>query len=61
MKLNLQQNIDGIFECRGHIQGHYPIYLPDDGVFTGKLVTHFDAQFLHGGVGLTTAKVRGMY
>ena len=61
MKLNLQKDIDGIFECRGRIQGHYPIYLPDDGVFTGKLVTHFHNQTLHGGVGLTMAKVREMY
>ena len=61
MKLNLQQNKDGIFECRGRIQGHYPIYLPDDGVFTEKLVAHFHTQTLHGGVGLTMAKVRETY
>ena len=61
MKLNLQKNLDGIFECRGRIQGHYPIYLPDDGVFTGKLVTHFHKHTLHGGVGLTMAKVRETY
>lgn len=61
MKLNLQKNIEGIFECRGRIQGHYPIYLPDDGVFTGKLVTHFHKHTLHGGVGLTMAKVRETY
>ena len=61
MKLNLQQNIDRIFECQGCIQGHYPIYLPDDNVFTGKLVAHFHAQTLHGGVGLTMAKARERY
>ena len=46
---------------RGRIQGHYPIYLPDDGVFTEKLVAHFHTQTLHGGVGLTMAKVRETY
>ncbi|XP_068759706.1 uncharacterized protein [Montipora capricornis] len=61
MKLNLQQNRDGIFEFRGRIQGHYPIYLPDDGVFTGKLVTHFHTQTLHGRVSLTMVKVRETY
>ena len=44
MKLNLQQNKDGIFECQGRIQGHYPIYLPDNGVFTEKLVAHFHTR-----------------
>ncbi|XP_068708043.1 uncharacterized protein [Montipora foliosa] len=61
MKLNLQQNRDGIFEFRGRIQGHYPIYLPDDGVFIGKLVTYFLTQTLHGRVSLTMVKVRETY
>ena len=29
LKLNLQINQDGLLECRGRIQGDYPIYLPD--------------------------------
>ena len=36
--LNLQLNDDGLLECRGRIQGKYPIYLPEDAVFTRKLV-----------------------
>ena len=37
-QLNLQLNAEGLWECRGRIQGEYPIYLPDSAVFTAKLV-----------------------
>ena len=39
-RLNLQKNADGLYECRGRIQGDYPIYLPDDALFSKKLVMH---------------------
>ena len=29
LQLNLQRNANGVLECRGHIQGEYPIFLPD--------------------------------
>ena len=38
LQLNLQPNREGILECHGRIQGHYPTYLPDDSAFTEKLV-----------------------
>lgn len=43
LQLNFQSNAEGILECRGHIQGHYPIYLPDDCQFTEKFMerAHF--------------------
>ena len=34
LQLNLQPNEDGLLECRGRIQGHYPIYLPDNVTYT---------------------------
>ena len=34
--LNLIPNSDGILECRGRIQGMYPVYLPADSTFTGS-------------------------
>ena len=37
-QLNLQINPFGLIECRGRIQGKYPIYLPRSAVFTRKLV-----------------------
>ena len=58
LQLNLQPNEDGLLECRGRIQGHYPIYLPDNVTYTEKFVQWAHESTLHGGVGLTMAKVR---
>ena len=58
LKLNLQMNHDGALECRGRIQGDYPVYLPDNEMYTEKLVQHAHEATLHGGVSLTMAKVR---
>ena len=37
-RLNIQENEQGILECRGRIQGQCPVYLPTDELFTEKLV-----------------------
>ncbi len=52
-ELNLQLNDQGFIECRGRIEGRYPIYLPTDTLFTRKLVEKIHRETLHGGVGLT--------
>ena len=57
-QLNLQQNKHGLLECRGRVQGDYPIYLPDSVLFTAKMVQHAHVTTLHGGVSLTMTKVR---
>ena len=31
-------NAEGVLECRGRIQGDYPVYLPDNQLYTEKLV-----------------------
>ena len=59
--LNLQKNEQGFFECRGRIQGDYPVYLPDDDLFNEKLVTSAHENTVPGGVSLTMAKVRETY
>ena len=59
--LNLIPNSEGILECRGRIQGMYPVYLPADSMFTRKLVQRIHAETLHGGVSLTMAAVRESY
>lgn len=59
--LNLQPNEDGILECRGRIQGKYPVYLPEDAMFTKKLAGRVHCETLHGGVGLTMAAIRERY
>ena len=58
LQLNLQPNKSGILECRGQIIGVYPIYLPDDSLFTFKFVQQVHLTTLHGGVTLTMAKVK---
>ncbi|XP_046847100.1 uncharacterized protein LOC124440717 [Xenia sp. Carnegie-2017] len=60
-RLNLQEDHDGIMECRGRIHGHYPVYLSDKHLFTTKLVEDAHLQTLHGGVGMTMARVRERY
>ena len=44
-------------ECRGRIQGDYPVYQPDSEMYTEMLVQHAHEASLHGGVVLTMAKV----
>ena len=61
LQLNLQKNEDGVLECRGRVQDHYPIFLPDGQRYTEKLVAQAHVAVLHGGVGSTMAKVREHY
>lgn len=46
LQLNLQPNNRGMLECRGRIVGVYPIYLPDEDLFTYKFVqqAHLDSS-----------------
>lgn len=60
-QLNLQLNEEGVLECRGRIQGEYPVYLPDTALLAGKIVQRAHVATLHGGVGLTMASVRERY
>lgn len=57
LQLNLQRNADRVLECRGCIQGEYPIFLPDSALYTIKVVQRAHVTTSHGGVGLTVAKV----
>ena len=38
LRLNLQKRAEGIYECRGRIQGDYPIYLPPRTTLSEKIV-----------------------
>ena len=58
LRLNLQPNRKEVLECRRRIQGNYPVYLPDSVLYTLKFLQHAHGITLHGGVGLTMAKVR---
>ena len=61
IQLNLQLNDAGVLECRGRIKGDYPVFLPQNHLFTHKLVEQAHVTTLHGGVGMTMAKVRDLY
>ena len=61
LQLNLQPNCDGVQECCGRVQGHYPIYLPDGQRYMEKSVAQAHLATLHGGVGSTMAKVGEYY
>ena len=61
LQLNVQPNCDGVQECWGRVQGHYPIYLPDGQRYMEKLVAQGHLATLHGGVGSTMAKVGEYY
>ena len=59
LRLNVKTNEgDGVMYCNGRLQGEYPIYLPDDHLYTRKLVQDAYERTLHGGVGLTMTKIR---
>ena len=49
LQLNLQPNCDGVQECWGRVQGHYPIYLPDGQRYMEKLVAQAHLATLHWG------------
>ena len=59
--LNLHPNQDGVLECRGLVQGEFPVYIPETSMLGLRLVEEADQETLHGGVGLTMAKVRTRY
>ena len=60
-ELNLQLNESGILECRGRIDGEYPMYLPRNSTYTQKVVEQAHHNTLHGGVAMTMAKVRDRF
>lgn len=47
--LGLQVNDQELLECRGRLQGHYPIYLPDQHPYTLKLVENAHQRTLYTG------------
>ena len=61
LQLNVKENQDGVLECRGRIQGHYPIFLLDSVPYTRKQIHQSHVDTLHGGVALTMTRVRERY
>ena len=51
LKLNLQPNKDGVLECRGRMQRHHTVYIPDTSIYAQKRVEHAHENTLHAGGG----------
>ena len=60
-RLNLTPRENGILECRGRIQGDFPVYLHPECVLAGKVIEYAHLRTLHGGVGLTMTEIRMKY
>ena len=58
LQLNIQLNVNGVLECRGRIEGDYPVYLPRNSFLAKKVVERAHFATLHGGVAMSMAKVR---
>ena len=61
ISLNLKPNETNLLECRGRIQGEYPIYVPDSHILAQKIVEEAHRLTLHGGIGMTMTEVRRRY
>ena len=56
-RLNLQKNDEGLYVCKGKIQGEYPVYIPAKHVLSEMVVKQAHLRTVHGGVGLIMSKV----
>ena len=58
---NFQRNSTGLYECRGSIQGYYPLYIPRGSRLAENIVEDLHIKTLQGGAYLTMTKVRRQY
>jgi hypothetical protein len=57
-KLGLEADEKGVLRCKGRIIGVHPVYLPRNHCFSTLVVSDAHEHTLHGGVGLTMAKIQ---
>ena len=55
---NVQRNANDMYECRGRIQGDYPIDIPKDSLLAEKTAQEAHIRTIHGVVSLTMGEVR---
>ena len=46
--LDLQENVERIYVCRGRNEGSYPVFIPPDSLLTEKLIFQAHKKTLHG-------------
>ena len=61
IKTELTTELSWVYECRGRIQGEFPLYLPPAARLSKKIVKDAHIVTLLGGVGLTMTLVRSDY
>ena len=49
-QLNLKINQEGLYECQGRLEGHYPIYPPSKSLPREKLIYQSHLKTIHGEV-----------
>ena len=59
--LDLQENVEGIYMCRGRIEGSHSVFIPPDSFLAEQLIFQAHKNTFHGGVVLTMTKVRSNY
>ena len=47
-RLNLHKNQVGIYECKGRIEGAYPVYIPSKSILSQKIIFSAHKSTLHG-------------
>ena len=60
-QLNLKKNGTEIYECKGRIQDHYPIYILQRLLLREKITYKAHKIAMHGGVILTMAAIKENY
>ena len=60
-RLNLEKNDEGVYTCKGRLQGFYPIYLPQDLALSKKVIFAEHKRSLDGGVAMTMSHVRSLF
>ena len=60
-QLDLKQNSEGIYVCKGRIQGAYPIYLPDESLLSEKIIFVAHSNTLHGEVLMAMINIRSTF
>ena len=60
-RLDIQQNSEGIYVCKGRIESAYPIYLPNESLLSEKIIFAAHKNTLHGGVLMTMTNVRSTF
>ena len=60
-RLDLQQNSEGIYVCKGRIKGAFSIYLPNESLLSEKTIFAAHKNTLHGGVLMTMTNVRSTF